>query len=63
LEGRKTDFLGKDTPYMRQADAPPLPVLSLDVEKKVEMLRKQAMAPLIMQPPPPIEKETLEGRD
>lgn len=61
LQGRKSDFLGQDTPYMRQADAPLLPVLPSDVEEAVERLQKQAKAPHIMQPWV-ADKETLEDR-
>jgi hypothetical protein len=57
LEGRKSDFLGHDAPYKSQADAPPLPTLPLDVSAKVEMLRKQAKTPIVMQPQPPMPTE------
>lgn len=65
LQGRTSGFLGRDAPYVRQADAPPLPVLPLDVEETVARLREQAKAPHRMQPPLPMptDKETVEDRD
>ena len=61
LEGKKSDFLGQDQPYLTATDAPTPPSFPAEVTERVNQLQEDAKRrmpiPVLMQPPPPMQTE------